>query len=69
MFIAALFSGKAFADCVPSPDTPLHRSSNIFKLVAFAVHNDKSAGISQVNFLACAWRVANDKARELGWIV
>ena len=22
LFIAALFSGKTFADCVPSPDTP-----------------------------------------------
>src|SRR5262245_54796682 len=22
LFMAALFSGKAFADCVPSPDTP-----------------------------------------------
>jgi hypothetical protein len=31
LFIAGLFGGKAFADCVPSPDTP-HRSSNIFKI-------------------------------------
>jgi hypothetical protein len=38
------------------------------ELVAFAVHADKSAGISQSDFLARAWRVANDKARELAWI-
>ena len=37
-------------------------------LVAFGVHGDKDAGLSQVDFLARAWRVANDKARELGWI-
>ena len=37
-------------------------------LVAFGIHGDKDAGVSQVDFLVCAWRVANDKARELGWI-
>jgi hypothetical protein len=38
-------------------------------LVAFGVHGDTDAGLSQVDFLARAWRVANDKARDLGWIV
>jgi hypothetical protein len=38
-------------------------------LVVCGVLGDKSAGIREVDFLACAWRVANDKARELGWIV
>jgi hypothetical protein len=38
-------------------------------LVAFGSRGDKDAGVSQVEFLARAWRVANDKARELGWIV
>ena len=38
-------------------------------LVAFGVHGDEDAALSQVDFLARAWRVANDKARELGWIV
>jgi hypothetical protein len=38
-------------------------------LVAFGSCGDKDAGVSQVEFLAGAWRVANDKARELGWIV
>jgi hypothetical protein len=38
-------------------------------LVAFGIHGDKDAGVSQVDFLVRAWRIANDKARELGWIV
>jgi hypothetical protein len=38
-------------------------------LVAFGVRGDKDAGLSQADFLSRAWRVANDKARELGWIV
>jgi hypothetical protein len=38
-------------------------------LGAFALQADKTAGIAQTDFLARAWRVANDKARELGWIV
>jgi hypothetical protein len=37
-------------------------------LVAVDLQGDKGAGISQLNFLARAWRVANDKARD-GWIV
>jgi hypothetical protein len=32
-------------------------------LIAFDVRGDKNAGVSQVEFLARAWRVANDKAR------
>jgi hypothetical protein len=35
-------------------------------LVAFGIHGDKDAGVSQVDFLVRAWRIANDKARELG---
>ena len=38
-------------------------------LFKFALQADKSAGITEADFLARAWRVANDKARELGWIV
>ncbi len=39
-------------------------------LVAFDFRGDKTAGIiTQADFLGRAWRVANDKARELGWIV
>jgi hypothetical protein len=39
------------------------------ELVAFAIRGDKTAGISVTDFLVRAGRVANDKARELGWIV
>jgi hypothetical protein len=38
-------------------------------LLAFDLRGDKDAGITEAGFLARAWRVANDKARELGWIV
>jgi hypothetical protein len=31
--------------------------------------DDPRAGVNLSEFLAKAWKVANDKARELGWIV
>jgi hypothetical protein len=31
--------------------------------------DDPRAELTQAEFLAKAWRLANDKARELGWIV
>jgi hypothetical protein len=37
-------------------------------LIAFDFRGDKDAGMSLTDFLARAWRIANDKARELGWI-
>ena len=46
-----------------------HKTPDAPGLVASAIQSDKSAGIAQFDFLARAWRVANDKARELGWIV
>ena len=33
------------------------------------IRDDRDAPIARSEFLARAWRVANDKARELGWIV
>jgi hypothetical protein len=30
--------------------------------------DDARTGLTQAQFLARAWRLANDKARELGWI-
>ena len=30
--------------------------------------DDVRTGLTQAQFLARAWRLANDKARELGWI-
>jgi hypothetical protein len=31
-------------------------------------NNDPRTALTQAEFLARAWRLANDKARELGWI-
>jgi hypothetical protein len=58
---------------VTLPGTTFHviyrKTNETPGLVQFALQADKSAGISQAAFLASAWRVASDKARELGWIV
>ena len=35
----------------------------------FTNKDDPQAPMTSAEFLAKAWRVANDKARELGWIV
>jgi hypothetical protein len=45
-----------------------HKTPDASGLVASAIQTDKSAGMSQFDFLARAWRVANEKAKELGWI-
>jgi hypothetical protein len=42
-------------------DTPL--------LVASDVRDDPDSSINKFTFRARAWTAANDKARELGWIV
>ena len=34
-----------------------------------ADHDDLRGSMTAAEFLAQAWRLANDKARELGWIV
>jgi hypothetical protein len=38
-------------------------------LIAFDVQGSREASVTMAEFLACAWNLANDKARELGWIV
>jgi hypothetical protein len=38
------------------------------ELVATFVNYDEHASISRPEFLARSWRIAMDKARELGWI-
>jgi hypothetical protein len=38
-------------------------------LVASDIHEDPDSPISKFTFRARAWTGANDKARELGWIV
>jgi hypothetical protein len=39
------------------------------QLVTVDFRGDKDCGIPPADFLARAWPVANDKAKELGWIV
>ena len=34
----------------------------------FPLHVDRRSPISQATFVGKAWKLANDKARELGWI-
>jgi hypothetical protein len=34
----------------------------------FPIKNDSRASITQAEFLALAWKLANDRAHELGWI-
>jgi hypothetical protein len=48
-----------------------YKPANSPQLLAknFLSKNDSRAPITQAEFLARAWQVANDKARELGWIV
>jgi hypothetical protein len=58
---------------VTLPGTTFHviyrKPNDARRLVRIALQADKTAGISQGDFLARARRIANDKARELGWIV
>jgi hypothetical protein len=48
-----------------------YKPANSAQLLAkkFGVMNDLGAGMTNAEFLAKAWRLANVKARELGWIV
>jgi hypothetical protein len=48
-----------------------HKPRNSPQLLAksLPVNEDGHASMTQGEFLALAWRAANDKAREMGWIV
>ena len=48
-----------------------HKPRNSAQLLAKSLltKEDRHASMTQGEFLALAWRAANDKARELGWIV
>jgi hypothetical protein len=48
-----------------------HKPRNSPQLLAksLPVNEDRHTAMTQGEFLALAWRVANDKAREMGWIV
>jgi hypothetical protein len=48
-----------------------YKPANARHLLAknFTNRDDPQAPMTSAEFLANAWRVANDRARELGWIV
>jgi hypothetical protein len=48
-----------------------YKPDNCPQLLArnFSSKDDKRASMTQAEFLARAWRLANNKARELGWIL
>ena len=48
--------------CKPSNSGHLEAKNFVAKI-------DAGAPITQAEFLAEAWRAANEKARELGWII
>jgi hypothetical protein len=47
-----------------------HKPRNSAQLLAksLPINEDRNASMTQGEFLALAWRAANDKAREMGWI-
>jgi hypothetical protein len=47
-----------------------HKPRNSPQLLAksLPLNEDRNASLTQGEFLALAWRAANDKAREIGWI-
>ena len=48
-----------------------HKPRNSPQLLAksLPVNEDRHASMTQGEFLALAWRAANDQARTMGWIV
>jgi hypothetical protein len=58
---------------LPSSDYTVtyHKPPNSTGLLAknFSKKDDGRVALTQAEFLALAWRLANEKARELGWIV
>jgi hypothetical protein len=45
------------------------RGGDIILAAYLPAKDDARTGLTQAEFLARAWRLANDKARELDWIV
>jgi len=48
-----------------------YKPANSPQLLAkdFPYDDDRRTGLTQAEFLARAWRLANDKARELRWVM
>jgi hypothetical protein len=58
---------------VSMPDTgwsiTFYKSANSPQLLAKAREKERGGVTGEADFFARAWNLANDKARELGWIV
>jgi glucose-6-phosphate dehydrogenase assembly protein OpcA len=58
---------------VSMPDTgwsvTFYKSANSPQLLARAREKERGGVMGEADFFARAWNLANDKARELGWIV
>jgi hypothetical protein len=58
---------------VSMPDTgwsvTFYKSANSPQLLAKAKEEERGGVMGEADFFARAWNLANDKARELGWIV
>ena len=54
------------------PDTgwsvTFYKSANSSQLLAKAREKERGGVMGEADFFARAWNLANDKARELGWI-
>jgi hypothetical protein len=57
---------------VSMPDTgwsvTFYKSANSPQLLAKAREKERGGVMGEADFFARAWNLANDKARELGWI-
>ena len=60
-------------DCQILPGTgwsvTFYKSANSPQLLARAREKERGGVMGEADFFARAWNLANDKARELGWIV
>ena len=63
--------GKAIIMTLPGTTfcVPYRKTSENPWLMASDIRDDHTSGISRRTFRARAWTAANEKARELGWVV
>jgi hypothetical protein len=69
--VLVVLEGDAIVVTLPGTrySVTYHKLRNPPWLFAADIHNDPDSSISKFTFRARAWTAANDKARELGWIV
>jgi hypothetical protein len=69
--VLVVLEGDAIVVTIPgtSYSVSYRKLRNSAWLVASDIHDDADSSISKFTFRARAWTAANEKARELGWIV